>query len=149
MTGSIHNASKTICKYHETGSVDLTLLADSDLKYGQEVYLSGNNKVEKRTTSAQFPIGVVVTPGLDTKNVTVATIFQRTIQALNTEGGNLVAGDFVYHDGSVDANGLPGYAKADTDGDIVSGIVISGGADDTEVRVGLLRVPVKITAPAV
>lgn len=146
-TGSIQNASKTISRYYETYLLYLTLTNGQvdKLINGQEVYISGNNSVTKRTTGTQFPIGVVSVGSVDHRTtVTVSTCLQRDLYC-TAKGGTLAAGTFVKPNGNIAADGTPEYV-ATIAGDYASGIVLAGGAVDTEIRVGILRSPFRIPA---
>jgi hypothetical protein len=139
--------AKTVFKHEEHNLVILSLLNASGgtLYPGQEVNIkaSTNNSVEKRDAGTDFPLGIVTVGGADGAYVSVATILQRTCQAI-AKGGTLAAGVFAKPNGTYNAAGLPEYVVTAVSGDYVSAVVISGGAVDTEVRLGILRAPFKI-----
>lgn len=146
-TGSIQSPSKTITRFYETYALFLTLTNGSggDLVSGQEVYISANNAVSKRTLGTQFPIGTVtVGKKPDIATVAVATVFQRDILGI-ANGGTLNAGSFVRQNGTVTATGQPQYVACAA-GDYAMGIVLSGGTAGSEVRVGVLRSPFQLPA---
>jgi hypothetical protein len=140
-TTSIQNASKTKSKYYEPHSLDLSLRNGSGERLidGQEVFISGANAVTKRTTGAQYPIGIVKVGGDNGEYVTVATSLTRDIKGIAT-GGTLAVGAFVRQNGTLNADGLPQYVAVTT-GQYAMGIVLQGGTAGTEIRVGVLRVP--------
>lgn len=146
--------SLTLSKHAEREAVFLTLLnaTGAALVAGQEVYISANLTVVKRSTGAQFPIGVVTVGGADAENVTVHTVFQRTLKA-HAKGGTINFGTFVKPNGTVNADGCPEYVAAAVPslsggtntsvvGDYCSAIVLSGGAVDTIIELGVFRTPV-------
>lgn len=139
-------ASKTLFKHEEQGLVFLTLLNTSgaELKVGQEVNIESglNLSVEKRDAGTDFPLGVVTVGGVDGDQVTIATCLQRTCLAV-AKGGTLNAGANVKPNGTYNAAGMPEYV-ATSAGDYVSAIVLSGGAVDTEIIVGILRSPFQL-----
>lgn len=154
MTESIMAASKTIFRQPETEGCILTFTnnASAALNVGQEVFVSGNMLVNKRTTAAQFPIGVITQGGADTEKVSVFTCFQRTIRAV-AKGGTINAGAFVIPNGTYNAVGLPEYVAATGPvisngvttsvlGDYASGVVLKGGNVDTEIEIGFFRMPI-------
>lgn len=140
MTETFKQSNKTII--HECG--EITLQTAQVLEVGQEVYLSGNNTVSKRTTGTQFPIGTVSTPSRtgDT-NVVVKTVLERVIQGIAI-GGTLSAGAFVKPNGNVStADQLPEYVAA-ASGDFAGAILMKGGAANAIIEVGILESPVRI-----
>ncbi len=148
MTETSMTKALTLSRQIEKFMVYLTFLNGSgaELKAGQEVFISANMTVNKRTTGAQFPIGVVSIGGADAENVTVACCIQRSLKA-HAKGGTLAAGVFVKPNGTYNADGTPEYiAAAPALGDYVSAIVLSGGAVDTTLELGILRTPIPLGA---
>ena len=155
MTGSVQSASKTVTRQPEASegcTLTLTNGSGAALKQGQEVFISGNMAVNKRSTGAQFPVGIVTVGGDDAQPIAVFTCFQRTVRAV-AKGGTLSAGTFVKPNGTYNSVGLPEYVAATEPtlsngtttsvlGDYVSGIVISGGNVDTEIQIGIFRTPI-------
>ncbi len=134
--------SKTLFKHENHTGVILSLTASgSALVPGQEVYISADLSVSKRT-GAQFPAGVVTVGGADGKYVSVYTPFSRTIQA-HSKGGTINFGTFVKPNGTVNADGMPEYVAA-VAGDYASALVIDGGNVDTEIMIGILTAPFQI-----
>lgn len=145
MTGSIHDASKTLSKHAESAMVFLTLTngAGGNIKDGQEVYISANNTVSIRTLGTQFPIGICTVGKVPHREtVAVASAFQRDILGIAT-GGAIAAGAFVRTNGTLNADGVPQYVACVAD-DYAMGVVLSGGASGAEIRVGVLRSVFKV-----
>jgi len=147
-TESIMPASVTISKHAEPTGVILTLTNAfaGTLFQGQEVIMSANLSVTKRTTGTQLPIGVVTVGKGTGERVSVFTAFQRTVKGI-AKGGTIAAGATVKPNGNwntaIVAEGLPEYT-ATAAGDYVSGVVISGGAVDTVIEIGILRTPYQL-----
>lgn len=139
-TGTIKNAFKTIVKFFERESLDLTFKTTVDVTEGQEVVMSNTNEVTKRTTGTKLPIGTVKVPGLAGENITVQTVFAKTVQAI-AYGAGLNHGATVKPNGTVDSDGRPQYIIV-ADGDYCMGVVLSGADSGGEIRVGILRSPV-------
>lgn len=134
-------AKKVVRKYFERESLDLTFKATVDLKEGQEVVISGDNEVTKRTTGTKLPIGIVKVGALAGDPVTVQTFFVSTVQAI-AYGAGLNHGATVKPNGDMDADGIrPRYVIV-ADGDYCSAITITGAISGGEVRLGILRSPV-------
>jgi hypothetical protein len=138
-TESIINPSKTLTKHYESYGVFMTLTAGGGtLQENQQVYISGNNTVAKRTLGTQFPIGVITKGGLVGDKVTVQSNILRDSLA-KAIGGALAAGAFVKPNGNVDATtGVPEYVAAAA-GDYANAIVIGGAAQNAEIRILILR----------
>lgn len=146
-TTSIQEPSITLSPFGENESVDLTLLNGEPtdaLNQGQLVYLSGNNAVRKITLGTQYPLGVVKTGGLAGKKLAVQTSLCRDLHCI-AKGGTIAAGAFVKPNGNLSVNGLP-EVVAVAAGDYTQMVVLSGGAVDTQIRIGVLRVPMKTPA---
>lgn len=143
-TESIQSASKTVSRHKETYGVFLTLTNGSGgvLNAGQEVFISGNLTVNKRSTGAQQSIGVVDVGAADAQRVTVHTAFQRTLKAI-AKGGGLNAGDRVKPNGVWNAAGLPEYVVCVAT-DMISGVVLKGGVLDAEIEIGIFRTPYQL-----
>lgn len=139
-TGTIQSAFKTIVKFFERESLDLTFKGTVDLTDGQEVVMNGANEVTIRTTGTKLPIGTVKGKGFAGYPVTVQTFFQKTVQGI-AFGAGLNHGATVKPNGTVDSLGRPQYVIV-VDGDYCAGIVISGAVSGGEVRIGILRSPV-------
>lgn len=140
-TGTIHSALKVIRKYFERESLDMPFQAGTDLKEGQEVYISGNNIVSKRTSGTKLPIGIVKVGALTGELATIQTFFQSTVQGI-AFGAELNHGATVKQNGDLDADTRrPRYIIV-ADGDYCAGVVISGAVSGGEIRVGVLRSPV-------
>lgn len=142
MPGSIQNAPVTLQKFVESHGLFLTLLAAAALKPGQLVNISGDNTVAAVDAGTDFPVGIIsVGATAAGEKVTVLTNLNSDLKAI--AGAALAAGALVKPTGAVDANGRPTYVAAAV-GDFVGAVVIKGGALNAEIRVGILRAPVKI-----
>lgn len=141
MTGTIQTPNPTIFPQMEEESLKLSLIAGVDLAKGVEVRLSADNTVNTRT-GTQFPIGVVDLAGLNGANVTVQTVFSRTMKAI-AKGGTIASGAFVKPNGTLNADGRPQYVACASQ-DFALAIVLDGGAVDTEIVLGILRTPVVV-----
>ena len=143
MTGSIQPGSKTLRRFFELQSLDLTLLNGdaATLTEGQEVKISGNNTVAKRA-AADYPVGIVKIPGKSGERITVVTTLSADLAGVASAGAALAAGQFVAPTGNKNAAGQPEYAVA-TAGQYVLAVVLAGGAAGSEVRLGVLRTPFK------
>ncbi len=133
-------ANKTIV--HENEYV--TFQTSQVLEVGQEVYISANRTVSKRTAGTQVPIGTVSTPSRtgDT-NTVVKTFFSRVIQGI-AKGGTIAAGTFLKPNGNVSAaDQLPEYVAAAAN-DYASAVVINGGAVDSIIEIGVFESLVRI-----
>lgn len=144
-TESIKAPSKTLCKHYESYGVFMTLIAGNTIQQGQEVYISGNNTVSKRTGGTQFPIGVVTEGGLVNEKVTIHMNIMRDSLG-KAIGGALAAGALVKPNGNVDADtGIPEFVAVAA-GDYCNAIVLSGAAQNAEIRVAILRSTIIIPA---
>lgn len=138
---TVQNPSKTLHRYAENYSLDLTLRngeATESIQQGQLVYLSGDNSVSRVTTGAQYPIGIMKTGAIATEIGAVRTNLLCDVQAVAM--ATMAAGAFVRPNGNLNADGLP-EVVATTAGDNTQMIVIAGGAIGTVIRVGVLRTP--------
>ena len=143
MTEAI-NSAITLSKYQEEDALDLTLGAATTLNKFESVYLTGNKIVSRRSAGTQFPIGIVlVTPTAAGADVTVRTCFTIDLKGTNKNGSAVAAGAFMKQNNNVGLDGKLEYVSAAT-GDYADAIVLSGGAADAEIILGILRVPVKI-----
>lgn len=145
-SGSVMSKSKTLFRHEEHNLVHLTMVnaAGATLRAGQEVNIKSatNMSVELRDGGTDFPFGIVTVGGADGDKVTVVTCIQRTCLAM-AKGGTLNAGAAVKPNGTWNAAGEPEYV-ATASGDYVSAVVLSGGAVDTEITVGILRSPFQL-----
>lgn len=158
-TGSIQSASVTLSKHQEKFCLFLSLTNDEGgaLLHGDIVYAKGNLTVAKfddGVKATKVPIGIVSVGAADGLRVTVASYFNRTLKAHNNNGDAMSAGDVVRPVGTYQSDGRPNYKKATADdygattevlGDWGTGIVLSGGNNDTEILVGLTRQPIRAT----
>jgi len=136
-TGSIHAASKTLHKQVGRGFIHQTFTATSEIKTGQPVKLSANGSVEP-AAAADEHIGVCTVGGKSGELVTIVVSYL-TDSLVKIVGGTASAGDKVTFNGNVDANGVPEVAIA-ASGVVAKGIVLSGGAADSEIRIGILAI---------
>jgi len=137
MTGTFENVVSIGLR---TADYQTFKTADSALVAGQEVYISGDKTVAKRTSTTQLAIGILVSaPDNDLLVNVRTTLFRDSFQA-TAKGGALAAGALVRQDGTVDSNGKPNYI-ATTTGHVASAIVLSGGAENAEITVGVLHSP--------
>lgn len=136
-TESIKNPSKTLTKHYESYGVFPSMIAGNAIGVNQEVYISGNNTVSKRTTGTQFPIGVCTKGGTTGELITVQANIMRDSLGI-AKGGTINAGAFVKPNGNVNADGIPEFVAAAT-GDFANAIVLAGGNVDTEIKVLILR----------
>ncbi len=139
-TESIKSPSKTLTKHYESYGVNMTLIASGAIAQNQEVYISANNTVAKRTTGVQIPIGIATVGGADGDKIAVQSNVLRDSLGIAT-GGTLAAGALVKQNGTVNADGIPQYV-AGAVGDYLSAIVLQGGAANAEIRVLHLRGPI-------
>lgn len=138
-TGTIKSAFKTIVKYFERESLDLTFTATVDMVDGQEVVMSNAGEVTVRTTGTKLPVGTVKGKGFAAGKVTISSFFQKTVQGI-AFGAGLNHGATVKPNGTVDSLGRPQYVIV-ADGDYCAGIVLSGAVTGGEIRVGIFRSP--------
>lgn len=147
-TYSVQDPSVTLTKYRETYALHLTLLngeAAEALNQGTAVYLSGNNTVKKLVDGSEFPIGVVFSGGAAGTKLSVEVgPCVRDLVGIS-KGSALASGDFAIADGTFDADGRPNYVAASA-GAFANAIVIAGGAEDSEIRLGILRTPYTVPA---
>jgi hypothetical protein len=141
MASEFFKKKTTLVQNVEHDGLVLTFSAGAALKAGQEVRISGNNTVNTRT-GTQYPIGVVIADAANSENVAVRVNLAQDLAAI-AKGGTINAGAFVKPNGSFNGDGTPQYVAATT-GDYALGIVISGGAVDTVIRVGILKAPVVV-----
>jgi len=141
-TGSISSKNPTLRKNFCKDELSLSLTSgfDGTLSEGQEVYISANNTVTKRTLGSQFPIGYVKVGGELSDLISVIVNASSDLQA-KAIGGTLSAGSFVKPNGNKDADGIPEYVAA-VEGDYAMGIVLSGGSANAAIVVLLLEAPV-------
>lgn len=135
-TGTVQNASKTLYKNIQTGAIRQTFTADADLVAGDSVKVSGNGLVDK-AGATDLAVGVVLVGGLDGETVTVLVSAYVADALCVATGGAITAGSLVTFTGSA-TNGVPNVAEA-VAGDVVKGIVLSGGNTNTEIRVGIVN----------
>jgi hypothetical protein len=121
----------------------ITFTTAEVLEIGQEVYISGNKAVAKRTTGAQFPIGIVETPSTEANQVVaIKTGFSRVIQGVAI-GGTIAAGALVRPNGVLSTDDLPQYV-ATTTGNLATAIVLKGGSANAVIEIGILDSPVTV-----
>lgn len=113
------------------------------LKEGQEVYISGNLTVKKRTSGAQFPIGYVKVGNDAAGKMSVVVNASSDLQVIAS--GTLTPGRLVKPTGVISSDGVPTYVHA-ADGDYACGIVIQGGATTTQCVILLLHAPTLLLA---
>jgi hypothetical protein len=141
MPGTINPITPVIFVQKADDNLCLSFDASVALKEGEEVRLTADKTVGKRT-GTQFPVGVVVVGANVNEKVTVSTPFSNTMQA-TAKGATLNAGDFVKPNGIIGTNGLPEYVAVVT-GDFTQAIVLKGGAVDSRLELGILRSPFKV-----
>lgn len=112
------------------------------LTEGQEVYISGNSTVKARSSGSQYPIGVVKVGAVAGEKLSVVINAQCDVAGIAI-GGTLNAGQFVKPNGVKDANDLPQYVAAH-DGEYAMGIVLEGGAVNSQIKVLVLFAPVPL-----
>lgn len=146
MTGTIQKPTPTLVVHKAQGTLELTFTNASGarLEAGHTVVLSNNMAVGKRATASAntFPTGVVTVGGEDGEQVTVATPFAMVQKAV-AKGGTLAVNALLVSNGNIDATSkVPEYVAAST-GDYANAVVLSGGAVDAEILVGILHTPIK------
>lgn len=141
-TESIKSANKTIRRYFNEESLALTCIAAGDLYEGQEVKITADQTVNKRTVGTEFPIGYVKVGATSGNEVTVVVNASSDLTA-KAIGGTLSAGAFVKPNGNISTDGVPEYV-ATASGDYANAIVLTGGAANAEIRLLLLNTPVKV-----
>lgn len=153
-TESIMSKSLTLSKHKELYPVTISLTNDNDaaLNKGHAAKIKGNLTVDKCTTGAHFPIGIVEETSADGELTTVHTIFSRSLKA-KAIATDIPAGSFVKPNGNIDAEGKPEVVLAVAPvlsngtttsvlGDWCYGIVISGALQNAEIEVGIFRTPI-------
>lgn len=140
MPGTINPITPVIFVQKADDNLCLNFDASVALKEGEEVRLTADKTVGKRTGS-QFPVGVVVVGANVNEKATISTCFSNTMQA-TAKGATLNVGDFVKPNGTIGTNGLPEYVAVTT-GDFTQAIVLKGGVIDARIEIGILRSPLK------
>lgn len=143
MTGSIQDKAPQVFMDLEYGSINVSFVNDSGaaLTQGQEVVFKAAGTIDKRSTGAQFPLGVVVTGAEDGERAVVNVLASYTAEV--EAAGTLVAGDFVYPNGNKNSVGRPIVAKCST-GQLSMAVVMKGGTVGTVVKVIYLRAVVTV-----
>lgn len=136
-TGSIQNQPVVALPDQRCEAIQLGFTNDSGstLVVGQEVYLKTNGKVDKRVDGSTVPLGIVIVGGGTNERVTVRTFFTLSVTGL-AKGGSLNPSTPVVHDGTVDTEGRSGFIAAGNS-EWYSGVVITGGAQNTEILIGI------------
>lgn len=138
MTETIQSAAyQTVLNKIDGINMDFTNDSGARLEEGQEVILKTTGKVDKRTTGAQIAIGVVYRAGDNQKKVGVRTYFVQT-QRAQAKSSALNAGALVYQNGSLNSTTKYPEVVLATTGNICTMIVYYPGAENAEVRVGIL-----------
>lgn len=122
--------------YNDSGDV---------LKQGQEVIFKTDGTIDVRDAGGELPIGNVTIGAADGERVAVRTYFQDAVNGIATDGA-INAGVPVVPTGAVDSYGRPLYVAAAVS-EFFVGVVIEGGLEDTEIKVGILNSPV-LNVPA-
>lgn len=141
-TGTIQTKQKTLSPFIQPGLLALNFViagGEPDLKEGQEVFVSGDNEVSERDLGTEYPIGVLKQDAVAGEDVSVEVNLSRDMKAIAS--GVLAAGAFVKPTGVVSADGLPTYIAVATNLDFNSAIVLVGGANTAEIRIGILKAP--------
>ena len=134
-TGSIHSASKTLHKQLALGLIHQTFTAGAEIKAGQPAKLTANATVEPAGPSDDF-IGSVIVGGKTGDLVTVLVSY--TCDALvKITGASASVNQLVTYNGTVGTDGVPEVTIA-ASGELAKGIVLSGGSDGSEIRIGVL-----------
>lgn len=139
-TGSIQSAPRGGVYWKENHALEKPFVNGHTEKLinGQEVYLMANGSVGLRNAADQVPIGYISVGNAPGEMVTVSSNLHATVFGA-AKGGAIEPGTELVPDGTVDSNGLLGYAAA-TAGDLVSGVALSNAASaGDELHVGLLR----------
>jgi hypothetical protein len=141
-TESISPASITLHKHYESYGVYITLIdgmaGGNRCRIGQTVRISANNTVVPCTAGTDLSIGVVTdNDDNDGNKVTVHANILRTSLAI-AKGGTLAAGAVIVPDGTVNADGLPGFAAAAT-GNFVQAVVLRGATVGLQITILHLR----------
>lgn len=134
-TGSIQSASKTLYK-NKAGIMCQTFIASADLVQGQPVKISGNGTVAP-AGATDLAIGFCEVGGLNGERVTINVTIYSIDALVIMKGGTATAGGFVVHNGTV-TGGVPEVVTA-VSTNKVKGIILSGGAANAEIRIGLLN----------
>lgn len=138
-TGTIQTPSKTIFKTSNGSAIRQTFTADGDLVQGQAVKLTGNGIVAVVENDTDKSVGVVEVGGLDGEKITVlVTAYVADQLVANASGGSIAAGTLVKFKGTLNADNIS-EVDACVEGDMAQGIVLSGGADEAEMRIGVLH----------
>lgn len=141
MPGTFNTTTPVVFAQKAEDNLCLSFDASVALKEGEEVRISANKTIAKRT-GTQFPIGVVVVGANQNEKASVSTCFSNVIQG-TAKGGTLNAGDFVKPNGNIGTNGLPEYVVAVAN-DFTQAVVLKGGALDSQLELGILRSPFKV-----
>lgn len=131
-----------IAAIEESYAINHAFVCDEVLPKGTAVKLLPTGKVAKTEAASDTPIGyVTVANKAAEEKVTVATTFLAVLNV--TADGAVAVGDPVYGSGThTDGNGVktPQY-KVAVDGDNVTGVALTAGADNATIGVGIFRVP--------
>mgnify|MGYP000462871130 CR=1 FL=1 len=135
-TGTVQNPSKTLFKHTDGGAIKKTFTAGEDLVAGDNVAISGDGEVSK-AGATDLGIGVVIVGDTSGNDVTVLVSAYVADCLCVATGGALAAGSLVAYNGA-NTDGVPQVVAAGS-GDVAKGIILVGGAADTEIRIGLIE----------
>lgn len=144
-TGTVHNAATLVITDMNSDWLQIGFTNDSGetLTEGREVVVKATGTVDKKSDGTKPTLGVVVVGGKNGEKVTVRVLALLLING-KAKGGTIATGKFVVPNGTVDANGVPGYVEAVSD-DVSCAYVIKGGVVDSEIKIAIM--PSNIVIP--
>lgn len=142
-TGTIRGAAPMFFMDIKNDEITVSFQNNSGevLTQGQEVVMEAAGTITKRTTAAQFPLGIVVVGAPDGERATVNVLASYTAEA--EAGEDLAAGDFVFQNGTKNTNGLPVYMPCGT-GEQSVAVVMKGGLTGAAIKVIILKAVVTV-----
>lgn len=142
-TGTIRGAAPMFFMDIKNDEITVSFQNNSGevLTQGQEVVMEAAGTITKRTTAAQFPLGIVVVGAPDGERATVNVLASYTAEA--EAGEDLAAGDFVFQNGTKNTNGLPVYMACGT-GEQSVAVVMKGGLTGAAIKVIILKAVVTV-----
>jgi Uncharacterized conserved protein (DUF2190) len=137
MTGQFESTpNPEVIMYDGITPIKLGFTATSAITKGDEVVISGNMTVDKRTGATQRPIGFADNTAASGQKVTIRlfglNVFKGKLAA------NLSANAFVRQNGTaVNADGTNNYAAA-ANTNYATGILLEGGSTGDNVKIAII-----------
>lgn len=141
-TGSLENNKESVFRHLPPGLIYIKFTAGSDLKEGEEVYISGDMTVSGRSgNKTEILLGHSVEDIASGEDVNIAVLWSGAI-AEAVAGAAITAGQLLTQDVPANFNtkGKPQYLVAGA-GEYAAAIALEGGAANDRINVAFLPMP--------